>query len=103
MIHQKLIDTLSGQFSQLLSNRPDLPGQQELQDQIRTLLQGTFSRLDLVTREEFDAQQAVLLRTRERLEQMEVRLAALEGGSDTSEAPAAPVRSEAQDAGDPNA
>lgn len=81
MIHQKLIDSLSGQFGQLLSNRPDIPGQQELQDQMRTMLQGTFARLDLVTREEFDAQQAVLLRTRERLEQLEARLQALETDS----------------------
>lgn len=92
MIHQKLIDTLSSQFSQLLSHRPDgLPGQQELQSQIRTLLQSSFARLDLVTRDEFDAQQAVLLRTRERLEQLEARLAALE-----SAAPAA-----AEDAAQP--
>jgi BMFP domain-containing protein YqiC len=38
-----------------------------------------FSRLDLVTREEFDVQRAVLLRTREKLEQLEARLAQLEG------------------------
>jgi len=86
MIHQKLIDSLSGQFSQLLSSRPDLPGQQELQNQIRAMLQSTFSRLDLVTRDEFEAQQAVLLRTRERLEQMEERLAALESPAEASEA-----------------
>jgi len=84
MIHQKLIDTLSGQFSQLLASRPDLPGQQELQSQIRAMLQSTFSRLDLVTRDEFEAQQAVLLRTRERLEQMEQRLAALESPAEAS-------------------
>ncbi len=87
MIHQKLIDSLSGQFGQLLSSRPDIPGQQELQDQMRSLLQGTFSRLDLVTREEFDAQQAVLLRTRERLEQLEARLQALETGSEAQSEP----------------
>lgn len=82
MIHQKLIDTLSGQFSQLLSSRPELPGQQELHDQIHAMLQSAFSRLDLVTRDEFDAQQAVLLRTRERLEQLEQRLSALEAPTD---------------------
>ncbi len=78
MIHQKLIDSLSGQFSQLLAGRPDLPGQQELQSQVRSMLQGTFAKLDLVTRDEFEAQQAVLMRTREKLEQLEQRLAALE-------------------------
>ena len=78
MIHQKLIDSLSGQFSQLLAGRPDLPGQQELQNQLRGMLQNTFAKLDLVTRDEFEAQQAVLMRTREKLEQLEQRLAALE-------------------------
>lgn len=41
-------------------------------------LQSALSRLDLVTREEFDAQQAVLARTREKLEQLEETLASLE-------------------------
>lgn len=99
MIHQKLIDSLSSQFGQLLSHRPEMPGQQELQQQIRTMLQNSFARLDLVTRDEFDAQQAVLLRTRERLEQLEARLAALESdGMAAAETPApASVRNEASD------
>ncbi|MGH8768901.1 MAG: accessory factor UbiK family protein, partial [Burkholderiales bacterium] len=37
-----------------------------------------FSRLDLVTREEFDVQQEVLRHTREKLQQMEARVAELE-------------------------
>ncbi|PSL13873.1 hypothetical protein CLV44_11054 [Marinobacterium halophilum] len=96
MIHQKLIDTLSGQFSQLLSNRPEMPGQHELQAQIRAMLQSSFARLDLVTRDEFDAQQAVLMRTRETLEQLEARLAALESeGMAAAETPAADDAEEA--------
>ncbi|MBV0933219.1 accessory factor UbiK family protein [Marinobacterium weihaiense] len=90
MIHQKLIDNLSSQFSQLLGSRPDMPGQQELQQQVKTLLQGSFAKLDLVTRDEFDAQQAVLLRTRERLEQLEARLAALESDGMAAAETAAP-------------
>jgi hypothetical protein len=46
----------------------------------RVALQSAFSRMELVTREEFDAQAKVLARTRERLEALEARLAALEGG-----------------------
>lgn len=88
MIHQKLIDSLSGQFSQLLAGRPDLPGQQELQSQLRSMLQSTFAKLDLVTRDEFEAQQAVLMRTREKLEQLEQRLVALEPSAENP-APAA--------------
>lgn len=90
MTPQKLIDTLSDQFSQLLANRPDLPGQQELQRQMRSMLHSTFAKLDLVTREEFDAQQAVLLRTRERLEQLERRLAALEPSAAETAPPPSP-------------
>jgi hypothetical protein len=92
MTPQKLIDTLSDQFSQLLANRPDLPGQQELQRQMRSMLHSTFAKLDLVTREEFDAQQAVLLRSRERLEQLERRLAALEpSAAETAPPPSPPA------------
>jgi len=78
MINQKLIEGLSEQFTQLLQGQADLPGQAMLQEQVRSLLQSTFSRMDLVTREEFDAQQAVLARTRDRLEQLEQQLGVLE-------------------------
>lgn len=77
-MHQKLVENLTTQFSQLLGGARELPGQQELQQQVRTLVQGTFARLDLVTRDEFDAQSAVLARTREKLEQLEHQVAALE-------------------------
>ena len=44
----------------------------------RAMLGNLFSRLDLVTREEFDAQARVLAQTRARLDQLEQRIAALE-------------------------
>jgi BMFP domain-containing protein YqiC len=47
---------------------------QDLEKSIRALLQSTFQKLDLVTREEFDVQMAVLARTREKLEALEKRL-----------------------------
>ena len=78
MINQQLIDGLSEQFSQLLSGKAFLPGQSLAKEQITSILQGTFDRFDLVSREEFDAQRAVLLRTREKVEQLEIQLAALE-------------------------
>lgn len=46
--------------------------------QIRASLESGLRKLNLVTREEFDAQQAVLLRTREKLEQLEKQVAELE-------------------------
>lgn len=41
-----------------------------------------LSKLDLVTREEFDVQEAVLARTREKLEALEKKVAAMEGQSE---------------------
>jgi BMFP domain-containing protein YqiC len=45
--------------------------QQDIESNIRSLLQTTLSKMNLVTREEFDVQSAVLQRTREKLEQLE--------------------------------
>jgi hypothetical protein len=50
----------------------------DLEQNFRSLLQSSLSRLDLVTREEFEVQQAVLARTREKLEALELRLKSLE-------------------------
>jgi len=51
---------------------------EDMERNFKSLLQSTLARMDLVTREEFDVQQAVLARTREKLEALEARLAALE-------------------------
>lgn len=58
-----------------------LPGLQELmpKQEIKAAMQSALGKMDLVTRDEFDAQAAVLQRTRERLEQLEKQLADLEG------------------------
>lgn len=50
----------------------------DLEQNMRAVLQASFSRLDLVTREEFDVQTQVLARTRAKLEALEQRVAALE-------------------------
>jgi BMFP domain-containing protein YqiC len=52
----------------------------DLEQNFKGVLQSQLSRLDLVTREEFDVQAAVLKRTRAKLAALEKRLAALEGG-----------------------
>lgn len=46
--------------------------------ELRALLEGVLKKLNLVSREEFDAQQAVLARTRSKIEALEVQLAELE-------------------------
>ncbi len=50
----------------------------DVEDNFRAVLQSALSRLDLVTRQEFDVQAGVLRRTREQLESLEARLRALE-------------------------
>jgi BMFP domain-containing protein YqiC len=52
--------------------------QMDLDQNLKAALQAGLGKLDLVTREEFDVQQGVLRRTRERLEALEARLEALE-------------------------
>ena len=55
--------------------------QQDLESNFRAVLRERLSRLDLVSRDEFDAQTKVLERTRARLEALEARLASLEGAA----------------------
>ena len=50
----------------------------DLEQNFKAVLQGGLAKLDLVTRQEFDIQAAVLQRSRERLEALEKRIAALE-------------------------
>ena len=52
----------------------------DLEQNFKAVLQGGLAKLDLVTRQEFDIQAGVLRRSRERLEELERRLAALEKG-----------------------
>lgn len=48
--------------------------QEDAESNIRTLLRASLTKMNLVTREEFDVQSAVLQRTREKLEQLEKQL-----------------------------
>ena len=50
----------------------------DIEKNVKAMLQGGLSRLDLVTREEFDTQARVLAKTREKLERLEARVAELE-------------------------
>ncbi len=78
MIDPRVLEEFSRKLESLVP-----PGMEALREEVRTnarsLLQATLARMDLVTREEFDAQKAVLARTREKLEALEARLKALEG------------------------
>ena len=77
MIDLKLIDELSRKLADSLP-----PGlvrfKEEADAQFRLVLTRAFERMNFVTREEFDAQSAVLLRTREKLERLQEQVADLE-------------------------
>jgi BMFP domain-containing protein YqiC len=74
MSDAKFLDDLAAKFSALLAASPA----RDIEKNVRALLGATFSRLDLVTREEFDIQRELLTRTRERLALLETRIAELE-------------------------
>ena len=77
MFDTKFIDDLAHQISAAIPT--GVKGMQEdVQKNIHTLLQGALTRLDLVSREEFDAQSQVLARTRQKLEQLEEVVTAME-------------------------
>lgn len=77
MLDPKILDDISRRMSENLPR-----GVQELQADVernlRTGIESALGRLNLVTREEFDIQQAVLQRTRAKLKALEQRVAALE-------------------------
>ena len=69
-----LFNDLQNKISEALRNSPA----KDIEKNVRSMMSQGFSRLDLVTREEFDVQSQVLERTRARLEELEARVAALE-------------------------
>ena len=71
------LDSLAQQASNLLSQDKPM-AVNELEQQLKSLLQSAFAKLDLVSREEFEGQALVLQRTRHRLEQLEQKVAQLE-------------------------
>ena len=74
MVNPRMFDELSAKIKDLIANSPA----RDIEKNVRAMLASTFSRLDLVTREEFDVQSAVLARTREKLAELETKLAELE-------------------------
>jgi BMFP domain-containing protein YqiC len=74
MLKEKVFEDLSARLSELVANSPA----RDVEKNARALLSGFFTRLDLVTRQEFDVQSELLRRTREKLEQLEAKVAVLE-------------------------
>jgi len=74
MPQNRFFDDISARVSEVLAKSPA----KDIEKNLRGMLSSAFSRLDLVTREEFDVQAKVLARTRENLVALEVRVAELE-------------------------
>ncbi len=74
MANPKILDEIGSKVSELLASSPA----KDLEKNARALLASGFSKLDLVTREEFEVQREVLARTREKLAELEHRVARLE-------------------------
>ena len=74
MPQNRIFYDISARISEVLAKSPA----KDIEKNLRGMLSSAFSRLDLVTREEFDVQVKVLARTREKLVAIEARVSELE-------------------------
>ncbi len=81
MINKSVIDDIAKRVTEGIPSSLRFL-QEDLEKNLRTALEAGLSHLDLVTREEFDLQTALLARTREKLEQLEKIVADLEADPD---------------------
>ncbi|WP_058911007.1 ubiquinone biosynthesis accessory factor UbiK [Entomohabitans teleogrylli] len=87
MIDPKKIEQLARQVHESMPKGVREFGE-DVEKKIRQVLQAQLTRLDLVSREEFDVQTQVLLRTREKIALLEQRLTELENRQSAANAPA---------------
>lgn len=71
----KILEDIGAKLSELVATSPA----KDLEKNVKAMLGSAFTRLDLVTREEFEVQREVLAHTRARLAELEHRVAQLEG------------------------
>ena len=79
-MEKRVLDDISSKIRQLIASSP----MADIEQNLRALLSSSLTKLDLVSREEFDVQTQVLLRAREKITELEARLAALESVSSKS-------------------
>jgi hypothetical protein len=77
MLNSKTLDELAARIGKAFEASPA----KDIEKNVKALLQSGLSRLDLVTRDEFDVQVEVLRKTREKVERLEARVAELEARS----------------------
>ena len=82
MIAKKIFEEISSKLGDTIAQSPA----KDIEKNVKSLMGSAFNRMDLVTREEFDIQQQVLIKTRELLTQLEQRVAALEAAKTFTEA-----------------
>lgn len=80
MLNAKIFEDLSDKLHEAVKNSPA----RDIEKNMRALLAQGFTKLDLVTREEFDVQSQVLARAREQLTALEARVTELETLRDVS-------------------
>ncbi len=74
MLNNEKLKEISNKIREIVKDSP-LP---DLEKNIDALLKGMFTKMELVTREEFDVQTEVLKRTRQKLEDLEKKLSEIE-------------------------
>jgi len=74
MPNPRFFDEINARLSEVLANSPA----RDIEKNLRANMMALFSKMDLVTREEFDIQSKVLERTREKLATLEAQVAELE-------------------------
>lgn len=74
MPNPKVLDDIAARIGKAIENSPA----KDIEKNVKAMLASSLARLDLVPRAEFDVQAQVLLRTREKLEALERRLAEIE-------------------------
>ncbi len=77
MLKPEIISELTRQMGEKFSGA-GLPGEAELKRQMQAVAENVFAKLNLVTREEFDIQSEILLRTRAKADALEAQVAQLE-------------------------
>jgi len=74
MLNKNVLDEIGSKVNEILGSSPA----KDVEKNMRAMLTGAFSKLDLVTREEFDVQQEVVKRTRIKLAELEEKVRKLE-------------------------
>ena len=77
MITNQTINEITQKISALLPDSIKLV-QDDIEKNIRAVIESSFSKMNLVSREEFDVQSALLARSLEKLQQLEEQIAELE-------------------------